>query len=154
MPLRAAYAVATVSTLLALLSGQPAFAHVDVRPAILERGAVTELRIELPQLRDGPPPVRLAVEGPGVEVLAARLQGLAGAETRWSVRLRADAPPGRLPVVLRAGFADGASVDVDAVLTVIPAQEGDGFPVAGVVVGAALAVGFAVAALAAARRRA
>ena len=127
---------------------------MDVRPGVVERGAVAELRVELPRLRAGPAPVRLEVEGPGIEVLATRLQGLAGAETHWLVRLRAAGPPGRVPIVLRALFADGEAVEVDSALTVVPATAAKPFPVVAIVVGGLLAAAFAASALFLARRKA
>ncbi len=127
---------------------------MDVRPGVVEQGTVTELRIELPQLREGRAPERLVVEGAGIEVLSTGLQERAGPETRWLVRLRADAPPGRVPIVLRAVFADGAAVEIDSALTVVPAAAEEPFPVAGVTAGVLLAVAFAVAALLVARRKA
>lgn len=120
---------------------------MDVRPGVVEQGAVTEIRVELPQLREGPAPERLVVEGAGIEVLSTGLQGRAGPETRWLVRLQADAPPGRVPIVLRAVFADGRAVEVDSALTVVPAAADEPFPVAAVIVGVLLAVGFAASAL-------
>jgi hypothetical protein len=138
----------------ALLLGQPAAAHVDVRPGVVEQGAVAELRVELPQLREGPGPERLVVEGAGIEVLSTGLQERFGPETRWLVRLRAHGPPGRVPIVLRAIFPDGRAVEVDSALTVVPAAADEPFPVAGVIVGVLLAVGFAAAALRLARRKA
>jgi hypothetical protein len=137
-----------------LVLGQPAAAHVDVRPGVVERGAVVELQVELPELRQGPAPVGLEVEGAGIEVLSTRLLGLAGRESRWLVRLRADGPPGRVPIVLRAGFADGRAVEVDSALTVVPPAAGEPFPVAGVVAGVLLATAFAASALFLARRKA
>jgi hypothetical protein len=126
---------------------------VDVRPGIVEQGEVTALRIELPQLRPGPAPERLEVAGDGLDVLSTRLDELAGAETRWTVRLRATTPPGRLPVALRAVFADGAAVEVDSALTVVPAPEQAPFPVAAAIAGVGLAAGVAFAALFLARRK-
>ena len=55
---------------------------------------LTDIRVELPQLRPGPPPRRLEVEGDGIEVLSADLQGTSGSDTVWNVRLRATAEPG------------------------------------------------------------
>jgi hypothetical protein len=78
---------------------------------------------------------------------------MVGPETQWNVRLRVDAEPGTIPLVLRAIYPDGRSVTVRNSLTVVPGQEGGSFPWAAVVVGAALASGAAVAALALARRR-
>jgi len=143
---------------LGLLATQPALGHVDVRPRLVEQGTETALRIELPQLRAGPSPVRLEVEGDGVAVLASSLQGVAGAETLWNVRLRVSStvPPGELLLILRAFFADGESVEVDGGLTVVPpvAEVGsDTFPWLGVAAGVTLALAFAVAALLLARRR-
>jgi hypothetical protein len=151
--LRAAYVGATVSTLFLTQLSQPAAAHVNVQPRLVERGAVTELVVELPRLRPGAAPERLAVEGRGLDVLSTGLRGMVGPETQWNVRLRVDAEPGTIPLVLRAIYPDGRSVTVRNSLTVVPGQEGGSFPWAAVVVGAALASGAAVAALALARRR-
>jgi hypothetical protein len=152
-PLRAAYVGATLSTLVACLLAQPAAAHVDVRPGLVTQGQVTELRVELPRLRPGPPPVGLTVTGAGIDVLATRLQGMKGPETVWTVRVRAEAPPGVVPVVLRATFADGRSVDVPNRLTVVPPAASGSFPRLTVLAGVLGAVGLAVAALLVARRR-
>ena len=84
-PLRTVYATTTLATLFALLAGQPAWAHVDVQPRLVERGAATELRIELPQLRPGPAPQRLELEGSELEVLSTRRQAIVGVETRLDV---------------------------------------------------------------------
>ncbi len=67
------------------------------------------------------------------------LQGTSGADTLWNVRLRATAAPGVVPIVLRAVYADGKSVEVDQQLTVAPAPEQSSFPWVVVVVGALLA---------------
>ena len=156
--LHAAYGAATLSTLLTLLATEPALAHVDVRPRLVEQGVATALRVELPQLRAGPAPVRLEVEGAGVAVLASALQGVSGAETVWNVRLRVSAavPPGELPLVLRASFADGESVEVDGSIVVVPptaAAESSGtFPWLAVAAGVTLALALGVAALVLARR--
>lgn len=157
-PLRGAYAAATIATLLALLLTEAALGHVDVRPRLVEQGKAIKLRIELPQLRAGPPPVRLEVEGDGVAVLASSLQGVVGAETLWHVRLRVApaVPPGELLLSLRAFFADGQSVEVDGALVVVPpvAEEGsDPFLWLGVAAGVTLALALAVAGLLVARRR-
>ncbi len=138
---------------------EPALAHVDVRPRLVEQGKATELRIELPQLRAGAPPVRLEVEGDGVTVLASSLLGVAGAETRWNVRLRVSptVPPGELLLVLRAFFAAGESVEVDGALTVVPPAEEPAdtgsFPWLGVAAGAIFALSVAAAVLILSRRR-
>lgn len=152
-PLRAAYVAATLSTLLALVLGEPAYAHVDVRPGVVERGVVVELRVELPRLREGAPPERLVVDGDGIELLSSRLQGTAGPETRWTVRLVAVAPPGPLPVVLRAVFPDGERVDVDYALTVVPREGDSRLPPGGIALAVLLAVGATALFLRAARRR-
>ena len=155
--LRRIYASTTVLLLLALLLTEPAPAHVDVQPRLVELGKVTDLRIELPQLRAGAPPERLEVEGEGVSVLASELKGVVGTETRWNVRLRVGlaVPPGEQLLVLRALFADGESVEVDgSVVVVPPAQEGSGtFPWLAVAAGATIALALGVAALLLARRR-
>ena len=159
-PLHAAYAAATVSTLLALFAAEPALGHVDVTPRLVEQGKATQLRIELPQLRAGPPPVRLEVSGDGVTVLGSSLQGMAGAETRWNVRLRVSpaVPPGELLLILRAVFADGESVEVDGAVTVVPpssqgSEASDQFPWLGVAASVTLALALAVAGLLLTRRR-
>jgi hypothetical protein len=163
-PLHAACVGATLSTLLALSLAEPALAHVDVQPRLVEQGVATRLRVELPQLRAGPPPVRLEVEGDGVTVLASSLEGIggiSGAETVWSVRVRVGPSvlPGEVLLVLRAFFTDGKSVEVDGFITVVPpaepaAHEDTGaFPWLWVAVGVTLAVGFAATVLLLARRR-
>jgi hypothetical protein len=126
---------------------------VNVQPRLVERGVVTELVVELPRLRPGAPPQRLEVEGRGLEVRSTALRGTVGPETQWNVRLRADTAPGTVPLVLRALYADGESVAVRDSLTVVPADEADSFPWAGVSVGLALALGLAAGALFLGRRR-
>jgi len=156
-PLHLAYLGATLALLLAVLPTDPALAHIDVQPRLVELGTATVLRIELSQLRAGPAPVRLEVEGEGVAVLGSRMLGVVGAETRWSVRVRVSpaVAPGDLLLVLRAVFADGESVEVDGGITVVPpARDPSGdFPWLGVAAGVALALAFAAAALFLARRR-
>ena len=154
IPLRAAYAVATLSTLLALQSTEPALAHVDVRPRLVEEGTASALRIELPRLRPGAPPVRLEVAGDGVTVLAAGLDGVVRGETLWNVQVRLDAEPGVVAVVLRAVYADGRSVEVRETLTVVPAAEEPGLPWPVAIGAVVIAASLAVVALALARRRA
>jgi hypothetical protein len=144
--------------LLALSVAEPALGHVDVRPRLVVQGAATELRIEVPQLRAGPPPVRLQVEGEGVAMLASSLLGVAGAETRWNVRLRVSPAvlPGELLLVLRAFFADGKSVEVDGSIVVVPpaaASDSGTIPWLAVAAGVTVALAVAVAALLFARRR-
>jgi hypothetical protein len=152
-PLRSAYLGATLAVLAAVLSPQPAAAHLNVQPRLIERETVTDLVVELPRLRPGAPPERLDLEAPGLDVLTSRLREVIGGETRWDVRARADAPPGTLALVLRAGFADGRTVEVDDTLIVVPAEPSDPFPLVAAIVGAGLAVGFAAAALLLARRK-
>ena len=114
--------------LLGLLLTEPAQAHVDVQPRLVQLGTATDLRIELPQLRAGAPPERLEVEGEGVTVLASKLEEVIGAETRWNVRLRVSPTvrPGEQLLVLRGLFADGESVEVDGTIVVVPAPEEEG----------------------------
>ena len=76
-----------------------------------------------PRLRPGPAPARIEVEGSGIEVLSTRLQGTKGSETVWTVRVRAEAPPGELPLILRAVYAGGEVVEVSDSLTVVPGPE-------------------------------
>lgn len=137
-----------------LAAAEPARAHVDVRPTLVERGLLADLRVELPPLRPGAAPTGLEVEGPGIEVVAVRMQAPVGQDSVWTVRLRANGDPGVVPLVLRAVYGDGRSVEVDQDLTVVPAAETSGFPWPGVIVGAALAVAFAGVALVVARRKA
>jgi hypothetical protein len=139
---------------LVALSAEPATAHVNVSPSLVQQGVVTDVHVELPQLRPGGPPNGLELAGDQVEVLATREQGKRGSESVWTVRLRANAAPGNVPIVLRARYPDGSSVEVDAALTVVPGPEEAGFPWAGVIVGAGLAAGFAAVALVVARRKA
>ncbi len=136
---------------------EPALGHVDIQPRLVEQGTATVLRVEVPQLRAGPPPVRLEVEGDGVTVLASSLQGMAGRETVWNVRLRVSpaVPPGELRLIMRAVFADGKSVEVDGNVTIVPPAPNapERFPWFGVAAGVTLALALAVAALLFARRR-
>ena len=152
-PLRAAYLGATLSTLVILVTTQGASAHVDVQPRLVEQGKIVQLRVELPRLRPGPAPRRIALEGEGIQVLSTRLQGVKGSETVWSVRIRTDAPPGRLPLILRAVYADGKSVSVHEALTVVPAPETSSFPWVAVAGGTLLALALAGVLLGLARRR-
>jgi hypothetical protein len=152
-PLRAAYVGATLSTLLALVTAEGAWAHVDVQPRLVEQGVITQLRVELPQLRPGPAPQRIEVEGAGLEVLSTRLQGKKGTETVWSVRVRANEPPGQVPLILRAVYAGGKTVEVKNSLTVVPAPHASSFPWAAVAVGTLLALALALVLLRLARRR-
>lgn len=112
---------------------------------------MVELRVELPQLRAGAPPVALAVEAPELEVLATELQGARGSETIWRARVRSGAEPGQVPLLLRARFADGASVEVEDVLTVVPAET-SAFPWVGLVAALVLVGGLLVAGLRLRRR--
>ena len=154
LSLRTAYASATLAALLTALSAEPALAHLVIQPTLLEQGVVTDVSIELPQLRPGSAPRRLDVEGMGVDVISSALQGTSGTDTLWNVRLRATADPGVAPIVLRAVYADGKAVEVDQQLTVAPAAEQSSFPWFGVVVGVLLAVAVAVFSLRLARRKA
>ena len=151
--LHGAYAGATLAALLTGATAEPARAHVQVQPGVVAQGEVVELQVELPQLRPGPAPTALELEAPNVEVLSTRLVGSAGAETRWRARVRAVGPPGAVPVVLRALYADGRSVEVDQTLTIVPAAVEQDFPWPAAVAGALLAVAFAATALLLARRR-
>jgi hypothetical protein len=152
-PLRAAYVGATLSTFLALVLPQGAGAHVDVRPRLVDQGEITQLRVELPQLRPGPAPQRIEVEGAGIDVLSTRLQGKKGSETVWTVRVRVNAPPGEVPLILRAIYAGGATVEVMNSLTVVPGPESSPFPWAVVAGGTLLALALAFILLRLARRR-
>ena len=154
LSLRRVNVSATLAALGMAVLAQPALAHLDIRPSLVEQGVVTDVRIELPQLRPGPPPDRLEIEGDGIEVISAVLQGTSGSESVWNVRLRATAAPGTVPIVLKARYADGRSVEIDQQFTVAPRPETSGFPWVGVAVGAFLAVAFAVIALQVARRKA
>ena len=136
------------------MSAQPALAHVDLRPRLVERGAAVDVRVELPRLRPGDAPERLELEAPGVDVLSVQRAPATAPETAWSVRLRANGAPGVRPVLLRAVYADGQSVEVDQQLTVVPAAEGSSLPWPVIVVGTALAVAFGVAGLYLGRRKA
>lgn len=108
--------------------------------------------VELPRLRPGAPPERLEVEGRELVVLASSLREVAGPETRWNVRLRTESPPGNVPLVLRAVYADGRSVEVEDALTVVPADE-TSFPWAVAISGTLLAVALTVSALFLVRRK-
>lgn len=136
------------------LSPEPAWAHVSVQPSLVQQGTITDVRVELPQLRPGGPPNGLELEGDALEVLAVREQVQVDSETVWTVRLKANGPTGNVPLVLRALYPGGSSVDVDAALTVVPRPEGSGVPWPGVIVGTALAAGFVVVALLVVRQKA
>jgi hypothetical protein len=151
--LRAPYVGATVAALVALALPQPAPAHVQILPAVLERGEVTEIRVELPGILPGDAElVRLEIEGEGIEVLSTRRLGSRGPETQWSARLRASSQPGAVTVVLRPVYADGSDVEFEQALTVVPAPD-EPFPWTWVTLGVVLAAAF-VAPLALLRRRA
>lgn len=151
--LRPAYAGATVLALFGLTPAEPAAAHVDVRPELVEQGEVTELTVELPLLAPGPALVGLELEGDGIEVLSVReLPDLPGSEARWSVRVRVDARVGPAPYVLRPVYADGGAVELRRVLTVVPAEEASS-PWAYALAAAGAALAAAAAGLALLRRR-
>ena len=154
LSLRTVNVSATLAALALTMLAQPALAHLVVRPTLLEQGALTDVRVELPQLRPGPAPRRLEVKGDGIDVVSAVLQGTSGSDTVWNVRLRATAAPGSVPTVLRAVYGDGRSVAVDQLFTVTPGPERSGFPWAGVVAGVLLAVAVAAFSLRFARRKA
>ena len=145
---------ATLGALAMAVLAQPALAHLVIQPTLLEQDVVTDVSIELPQLRPGSAPRRLEVAGEGIDVISSDLQGTSGTDTLWKVRLQATADPGVAPVVLRALYADGKSVDVDQQFTVAPAPEQSSFPWVGVAAGALLAVAVAVFSLRLARRKA
>jgi hypothetical protein len=139
---------------LATLSADPASAHIVVRPDLIELGETVELQVELSRLRPGSPPETLELEGAGLEVLSTELEARVGAETRWRARVRATGSPGVVPIVLRAVYADGRSVEVDQSLTVVPESKEAGFPWPAAIAGVLLAVAAAAAALFLARRKA
>lgn len=118
---------------------------MQVTPTLVEAGAVVELRVELPRLRVGAAPVGLEVEAPRLEVLETELERAWSSETVWRARVRSEAEPGQVPLLLRARFADGASVEVGSVLTVVPAETSSlpwvGLGAALVLAGALLAAG-------------
>lgn len=152
--LRSVNVSATLAALAMAVLAQPALAHLVIQPTLLEQDVVTDVSIELPQLRPGSAPRSLEVEGAAIDVISSDLQGTSGTDTLWKVRLQATADPGVAPVVLRAVYADGKSVEVDQQFTVAPAPEQSSFPWVGVVAGALLAVGVAVFSLRLARRKA
>ena len=67
--------------------------------------------------------------------------------------MRADAPPGEVPLILRAVYAGGEAVEVRNSLTVVPAPEASSFPWAVVAGGTLLALALALGLLRLARRR-
>ena len=152
--LRTVNVSATLAVLGMTVLAQPALAHLDIRPTLVEQGVVTDVRVELPQLRPGGPPDQLEVEGDGIEVISSVLQGTSGSDSVWIVRLRATGAPGAAPIVLKAVYADGRSVEVDQQLTVAPRPETSGFPWLGVLAGLLLAVAIAAFSLRLARRKA
>jgi len=132
----------------ALLLPASGLAHLEVTPALLESGRDVDLQIELPELRPGDPPTSLSVRGDGVLQLRSRATGTLARETRWEVRVHVGAEPGPTELLLRAGFADGSTVEVRRTATVVPAQTSDeGLPLAAAAfaaVGLAAIVGVAV----------
>ena len=119
-----------VAVIASLLLPVAAPAHLEISPGLLESGRDVDLEIELPELRPGGPPTSLGVSGDGVRQLESRAAGTRGPETRWEVRVHVSAAPGPTELVLRAGFADGSTVEVRRVVTVVPARgDGDGLPV-------------------------
>jgi hypothetical protein len=141
---------------LAVSAVEPAYAHLDVRPGVVEAGRAVDLLVELPSLRPGSNPVALEVEGEGLEVLSTRLVDAVGGDTLWTARVRVDSDPGQLPLLLRAVYADGRSVEVGQALVVLPGEEesSDSFPWLAAVLVVAAAIALAVATLLLARRRA
>jgi hypothetical protein len=128
--------------------------HLDIRPTLVEQGVVTDIRVELPPLRPGPPPDRLEVEGDGIEVISATLQGTSGSDTVWTVRLRGRRGPrcgaDRAQGALRRRQVGGGRPAADGGT---PSRT-SGFPWVGVVAAVLLAVAFAALSLRLARRKA
>ncbi len=132
----------------ALLLPVAAPAHLEISPGLLESGRDVDLQIELPELRPGEPPTSLAVSGDGIRLLESRAAGTRGRETQWEVRVHVAAAPGPTELVLRAGFADGSTVEVRRVATVVPARrEDDGLPVAAAALAALGLAGLVAAAV-------
>jgi hypothetical protein len=136
-----------VAVIAALLLPVAAPAHLEINPGLLESGRDVDLEIELPELRPGGPPTSLAVSGEGVRQLGSRPAGTRGRETRWEVRVHVAAAPGPTELVLRAGFADGGTVEVRRVVTVVPARGDDGLPVAAAALAALGLAGLVAAAV-------
>jgi len=127
-----------VAVLLALLLAPAAAAHVSVRPALLFSSREALLRIELPGLRPGQDPTRLEVSGPGIRQLSSERSGGLGEESRWRVLVRVETPPGPLPLLLRARYADGRSVQARQTLTVLPARDSGGSGISTLALGAGI----------------
>ena len=127
-----------------------------MRPGIVRAGRAVELVVELPRLRAGADPVALELEATGLEVLSTRLVDTVAGDTLWNARVRVDSDPGNLPLVLRAVYRDGRSVEVGQALVVLPAEEAgaDGLPWLAAVLVLATAIALAVGTLVVARRRA
>lgn len=137
-----------VAVVTALLLPLPAAAHLVIEPGLLPSGQDVDLRIEVPELRPGEPPTSLAVSGEGIRQLRSRPVGRFGQETRWEVRVHVAAAPGPTELLLQAGFADGSTVEVRRVVTVVPAQsDDDGLPVAAAAFAALGLVGLVAAAV-------
>jgi hypothetical protein len=143
-----------VAVTVALLLPAAALAHVELSPGLLESGREVELRVELPELRPDVTPTGLEVLGEGLRQLTSSPAGRVGEETRWRVRIRVDAPPGPVDVVLRALFADGRHVDVRRVVTVVPAGAGGDSPPVAAIAAATVALAALVGAAVLLRRRA
>lgn len=137
-----------VAVLGALLLPLAAGAHLDIRPALLESGEDVDLLVEVPELRPGDTPTSLEVSGDGVRQLRSSAAGTFGRETRWEVRVHVAAAPGPTELLLQAGFADGSTVEVRRVVTVVPAaQDEDGLPVAAATLAALGLAGLVAAAV-------
>ena len=104
---------------MAILPTEPARAHLDVRPGLVEAGTPVDLLVELPGLRPGERPTALELEGDGLEVLSTRLVDAVAGDTVWRVRIRVDTDPGTLRVVFRAVYADGRSAEASTSLVVL-----------------------------------
>ena len=120
-------------------------------PRVVEQGDVAEIRVELPQLQpeQGRPGSRSRV---GISVRSSTFHGTRGPETSGSSAFEQRPNPGVVPLVLRAVYADGRSVEVDEERRSSRAAA-SGFPWPAVVAGVALAVVFAAVSLLLARRK-
>ena len=113
-----------------------------------------DLRLELPILDPGSALSSVEVEADGLELLSTRRLPSTGPEAVWSARVRIDAEPGPLVVILRAIHGAGEPVEFRQQLTVVPASDDSPFPWGTVAIGVVLALGATIAVLWLARRRA
>jgi Domain of unkown function (DUF1775) len=137
---RRAWTVAWLAAALGLVWAQVAAAHVTVVPASVEVGATGFVQLVTPNERPGHTTVRVTVDVPKeLEIVSARAPAgwiverttrtatwsdgsIAGTDTvQFPLELRGLGPAGAVELSARQRYEDGADVDWQAALTVLPA---------------------------------